>query len=224
MQSTRQGIGIQAAAFAVTLGGESQFSADYYARVTGVSASEDRLTVKFDAIGKSDLNDPASSCLHVHNDAGDFQLKVIGMILATSVPGHYAGDLVFPLVLPGTYQFQYSCAQGYSTTSVGTASLSIIGVSSYDNDPTTYFAVVLGESKTASGTTIQFAAHGPADLRAPDSSCLEAAGTSVPPTVDVVDQGSQTGSKYYYGSMTFPGVAGGAFRYSCQSNYSAVQL
>ena len=108
--------------FTSTGGGIAAYLYDsrYQVAVGSASASAWTLAVPIDASGPGDLRDPATSCLRIATPAGQVTLNALTVDLAVQQPGqHYEGNLIFPLAVPGTYDFLYSCQSDYSAVRLG---------------------------------------------------------------------------------------------------------
>ncbi len=204
--------------FQVAGGSESRYSSEYAAQVTGVEGDGYSLRVHFDAVGRSDLRSPESSCVRIAGDDGnEYVARPSAMALSVEQSTNYAGTLTFPALISGSYALNYSCSSDYSLAQLGNVSVPSIGVSRYSSS---YYAVVL----STSGNSLRFASHGTSDLRDPASSCLVGGGDEVSPQVSLDFQASDY-SLTYIGTMTFGSVPPGAgFLYSCSSDYPTVPL
>jgi hypothetical protein len=98
-------------------GSISRYNATYYAHITSVTRTGDRVDVGFESFGNYDLRPPRSSCLH----AGDGnEVQPVNVLLDIDQGGHYKGTLVFDISgRPGPFQFVYSCQNDYTSVSIG---------------------------------------------------------------------------------------------------------
>ena len=221
--STSPPLAIAGSTFSPTSGGTSTYSAQYSANISAPTTDGATLVVPIDATGQSDLRDPSSSCVLVDYMASTYTILPITETLTVNQPGNYIGTLSFPLVLPGTYSFEYSCQTDYSTVNLGDFNAPILGVSASSANRS--FAAVLAVAPSSSSTVVSFAAVGPPDLPAPNSSCLTAAGQTVQGTTQVTYQSPTTLSEFVMGSISFSGTGDTSFTYACGAGgYSAVQV
>ncbi|MGV1004579.1 MAG: hypothetical protein ACOYEV_07395 [Candidatus Nanopelagicales bacterium] len=205
--------------YSLSSGATSRYSDTYSARVTSAEGGGYELRVNFEASGLEDLRRPEESCLRIAGDDGsEYVSRPIGMRLRVEESDNYVGTLTFPALISGSYEFNYSCRSDYSRASLGQVNVPSLGVSRYDES---YYAVVLATK----GRVLEFASHGPSDLRDPGTSCLESeAGDPVVSKV-VLDDKSSKFASFFIGSMSFPKIPPGArFIYSCRSDYSALGL
>ena len=214
--------------FSVGALGTSNYSQGGYSAVLN-SASADgfTLSIVYDARGASDLRDPSTSCVQVTGSHGSFTFGALGNSLTTNTPGHYAGTLTFPITVPGSYTFTFSCQADYSSVPVGTVTLPIVGISGYQGNSSTstafYEATVIEAVHGNGETVLYFAATGPSDLRDPATSCLLDGNQS---PVATVNDKSLTGTlnEMIVGTMVFPTADPAPFQYSCTSDYTTVTI
>src|SRR2546423_1154422 len=86
-------------------------------------------------------------------------VRALSNTYTTEQPGHYVGTMIFPITVPGSYTFTYSCQDGYSTVPIGTVSLSAIGVSTYTGSSggsPSYEATIISSTSFAGNTTVYF--------------------------------------------------------------------
>ncbi len=205
-------------------GARSVYSDEYVAEVVSVTTREPFLIdVGFVARGGSDLRRPEATCLT--NEDGEIATP-IATGLTTDEPGDYRGTLTFPLIQAGQWSLVYSCQSDYSAAPVADVAATGIGVSRYSSE---YYAVVLDwESLEVSTIEVRFAAHGneasAEDLRDPSTSCLLADGRSIP--VSSATYLTEVSGQYYVGVLRFDFVPTTdlSFLYSCQSDYTEIDL
>jgi hypothetical protein len=196
--------------------GVSRHDTTYGVEIIDVSADEVLLTVTFEARGPDNLRRPEFASVEVTGPGVSYMLSPVKVELTHNVPGHYAGNLSFPYVLPGTYTFHYSSAAG--GVQLGGSDTPTVGVSRYSDR---YFAVVRRSWREPEGVAISFAAHGAEDLRDPETSVLETGYEIIPATV-YIDREWSGPNRLITGTMIFPGGVSGAFRYSGFDDYSPV--
>jgi hypothetical protein len=208
----------------------------YSATVTSAAGSGVSLRLGFDAKGASGLFRPEGSCVWVANPVKATERLQVTPALAnitTDTDGHYAGTLIYPLLIPGHYTFQYACNDGYSEVEIGTAAnIPIVGIS---ESSTLFFAVIFAVIHAGTDVSVLFGTTGGPTangvhgaLEAPDTSCIVSSGSTVKPSVKVdwrVQNGLQSNlGAVVVGAMTFSKANSGSFIYSCGNDYSAVLL
>lgn len=205
--------------YRLTEGGESRYSTDYGAVVTGVEGEGFTLRVEFEATGLSDLRRPEESCLTIVGTDWQTYLSRPSVIdLDTDEPTRYSGSISFPALVPGTYSFNYSCAGDYSLAELGEVSLPEARVSRVNDSD---YAVVLG----VEGDTVHFGAHGRAGLRPPEQSCVVGGDVVTTPTDVQLDVEVEEGASTYVGSLTFDTIpTGAAFQYGCSPDFMGIPL
>ena len=204
-----------AAAFSFAGQSESRYSSSYWAEVTDARLTSDlTLQVEFESFGTSDLRPPASSCL-VHSDTGSIASPV-GERITTSRPDHYAGALLFPVLMRGEWGFQYSCGE-FSVAPLGVLSSTPVIGTKYDS--ATNYASVIDVRFEDDTVTVDVAAHGDANLADPDTSCLDAKW----PIGSTTSAASTT--SFYVASLRFPRPSRSPveFIYACDS-FTGVSL
>jgi hypothetical protein len=167
-----------------------------------------RIDVSFDAQGGATLRSPESSCLRVVSPVGSLTLAPVRIALTTQQSTHYAGILTFPLLVPGSYAFDYSCSVDFSDAPIGQADVATLGISRHSED---HFAVVYAVRKSDESVVVIFAAAGSKDLRDPTTSCL---GEARDPSLNLLVNDRAEGTSFV-GTLTFPSGSTGQFSYSC---------
>jgi hypothetical protein len=205
-------------------------SDDYVVSVTSVRLKGFRLHLTLDASGPTYEGYPERSCLLVHNPANEtqvFRISPIRADLSMRAPGHYSGTLVYPLVLPGEYEFLYECGSwrsysNYSPTPIGTAhDIPVRGVSLGTSRDSV--VAIYDVRRWSDGIMVVFGAAGRSHLNRPIEACIETPdGDELRArSVDVERMTSEFGAAFI-GSITFPATSGG-FIYSCDY-YSPIRL
>lgn len=192
----------------------------YSAEVVGVTNKNNTLTVKIDVRGKSDLRDPTTSCISVTGSDGKFLIHPHASRFTVSTPGHHVGTLTFPLLLTGTYRFQYSCESDYSSATLGRALVPNLGIAAYSER---YFAVIFAVRNRDNDLQVTFAAAGLPDLRDPDDSCLQTPSGRKEGTYSSTAD-STLGGRFTSGTVTFSDAPKADFSYSCSSGYPLIRV
>ena len=184
--------------------------------LSSASVSGSTLTLSYSATGYL----PSNPCIQI--DGGRYELMPLTVDNVVEQPPNFSGTMVFPFVVGGSYEFQFSCGQT-TPAPIGTAVLRVVGVSSYQPQPT-YFAVVTRVARNGDGLRLGFAAVGSPDLDQPSSSCLQTAQGTQVSAHDVQDRRIGGYEVLITGTMDFPGARAGAFQYGCSQEFSTVQV
>jgi hypothetical protein len=210
-----------------SLGTSVYSGSGYYARIVSVTSQGFEMLLTYDATGQDDLRDPTTSCVQVSGADGSYTFAPLNNTYTTDVPGHYVGTMTFPITVPGSYTFTYSCQNDYSTVSIGNVSLTAIGVSAYTSTSAgspSYEATIISSTSSAGDTTVFFAATGPPDLRDPSTSCLQPGTSPVgSPDLNIIES-TGTLAHLITGTLSFTAAAPATFQYSCESDYTTVQI
>ena len=210
-----------------SLGTSVYSGSGYYARIVSVTSHGFEMLLTYDATGQDDLRDPTTSCVQVSGADGSYTFAPLDNTYTVDVPGHYAGAMTFPITVPGSYTFTYSCQSDYSTVPIGTASLPVIGISAYTGTSAgspSYEATIISSTNSDGHTTMYFAATGPPDLRDPSTSCLQPGTNPVgSPDLDII-RSSGTLAHLITGTLSFATTAPATFQYSCEDDYTTVRI
>lgn len=210
-----------------SLGTSAYSGSGYDAQIVSVTSQGFEMLLTYDATGQDDLRDPTTSCVQVSGADGSYTFAPLDNTYTINAPGHYAGTMTFPMTVPGSYTFTYSCQNDYSTVPIGNVSLTAIGVSAYTGTSAgspSYEATIISSISSAGDTTVYFAATGPPDLRDPSTSCLQPGTTPVgSPDVNII-QSTGTLADLIIGTLSFTAPAPATFQYSCESDYTTVRL
>lgn len=211
---------------------DDSFLSDGEARITRVSRAGFVLRVYFDAQDDDgELDPPRWSCIQVPHpsdpSASPLVLTPIALRLTQRQPGRLVGRVDFPLILPGTYSFQYDC-DSYTSVKLGRAGrLSYVGISEYSTS--WYVAVVFRVSQTPrqgqpeGKFVLEFAAAGLKDLNPPRTSCLiQNDYERIYPSEVNTQMRSRWQGALVVGTMTFRGTTPGRFSYACY--YSSIDI
>ena len=164
------GLDVPSGSASLTFAGPSvsRFSAETWTDITQATLTSDiTVEVTFEAQGVRRLRRPGDSCL-IHEDTGSIATP-IEVQLDTNRADRYAGRLIFPVLLNGHWDFQYSC-RGYSLAPLGSISTPIVGTGIFSEES---YASVLDVRVDSDAVTLDVAAHGRLGTRSPAVSCLK---------------------------------------------------
>jgi hypothetical protein len=210
-----------------SLGTSVYSGSGYAARIVRVTSQGFEMLVTYDATGQDDLRDPTTSCVQVTGTDGSYTFAPLDNTYTADTPGQYSGTMSFPITVPGSYTFTYSCQNDYSAVPIGTVSLPVIGISAYTGTSAgspSYEATVISSSSLNGRTTVYFAAAGPPDLRDPSTSCLQPGTSPVgSPNLDIIGSMGTLGH-LIIGTLSFTTTAPTTFQYSCADDYTTVRI
>lgn len=209
--------------------------------VSSVTASPNALTLQFSAQEQGTLgnpvDDPSQSCVVVRSQlpgagsVGDYGVYPVSVSTSTyknaSLTSTTSGSLVFPMIIPGSYDFDYGCDGSYKPLiNLGTVSgIPVAGISVGRGDgPNTYFGAALEVRRAATETVVLYSAEGGNSFPSPDQSCFVSGnGAPIDASPSVTNTWSVSGSflhqsqSAYVGILTFPTAIpiGSRFEFGC---------
>jgi class 3 adenylate cyclase len=191
----------------------------YVATLTGAVANGFTLAVTFDARGNTDMIRPEGSCIQLTDptSGGPMTELPLKRQLGTDAPGRFAGTYLFPMIVPGKYNFVYGCNSSYSDATIGSASLPLVAVSRFSGQ---YFAAVFKVEHQSSSVVLYIGSAGQPDLAAPGDSCLQ----QTKGKLALTDSQLGDAEVEYVGELTYTAVSSGDFVYACNAGYPAVRI